>query len=182
MSAISRVDAYQRRHHWIGLPLAVVYKFFDDQGNYLTAQITYYGFVSLFPLLLLLVTILGYALQASHQLQQQVLHSALAQFPVIGDQIASNIQSLHGSVAGLIVGALGTVYGGLGIAQATQNALNKVWGVPRNSRPNPVKARLRSLLLLVIGGVAATERHKGFQTIDVDFEPPQQSGPGAPQS
>ena len=155
MGVVSRIDAYQRRHRWIGLPLAVVYKFSDDQGNYLTAQITYYGFVSLFPLMLLLVTSLGYALQASHHLQQQVLDSALAQFPVIGDQIASSIYSLHGSVLSLVVGALGTVYGGLGIAQATQNALNQVWGVPRNARPNPVKARLRSLLLMVIGGVAA---------------------------
>src|SRR5581483_9235931 len=51
-----RVDGYQRRHRWAGLPLAVVYKFADDQGGYLTALITYYGFVSLFPLLLLLVT------------------------------------------------------------------------------------------------------------------------------
>jgi membrane protein len=78
MSVISRIDAYQRRHRWAGLPLAVACKFFDDQGNYLTAQIACYGFVSLFPLLLLLVTILGYALDASHQLQQQVLQSALA--------------------------------------------------------------------------------------------------------
>ena len=155
MGVVSRIDAYQQRHRWLGLPLAVVYKFSDDQGNYLTAQITYYGFVSLFPLMLLLVTSLGYALQASHHLQQQVLESALAQFPVIGDQIASSIYSLHGSVLSLVVGALGTLYGGMGIAQATQNALNQVWGVPRNSRPNPVKARLRSLLLMVVGGVAA---------------------------
>jgi membrane protein len=57
-----RIDAYQQRHRWAGLPLAVLYKFADDQGTYLAAQITYYGFVALFPLLLLLATILGYAL------------------------------------------------------------------------------------------------------------------------
>ncbi len=49
---VGRVDAYQRRHRWAGLPLAVLYKFADDQGTYLAAQITYYGFVALFPLLL----------------------------------------------------------------------------------------------------------------------------------
>jgi YihY family inner membrane protein len=154
MSMVSRIDAYQQRHRWVGLPLAVLYKFVDDQGSYLTAQITYYGFVSLFPLLLLLVTILSYALQGSTQLQREVLDSALAQFPVIGNQIATNIHSFHGSPLALAVGILGSVYGGLGIAQATQHALNKVWGVPRNSRPNPVKARLRSFLLLVAGGAA----------------------------
>jgi membrane protein len=151
-SPMERADAFQRRHRWVGLPLAVVYKFVDDQGGYLTALITYYGFVSLFPLLLLLVTALGFALQGNPGLQQQVLDSALAQFPVIGDQIGTNIHSFHGSVLGLATGIIGSLYGGLGIVQATQNALNKMWGVPRNSRPNPITARLRSLLLLAAGG------------------------------
>jgi membrane protein len=147
------VDAFQRRHRWAGFPLAVLYKFADDQGGYLAALITYYGFVSLFPLLLLLVTVLGFALHASPELQRRVLDSALAQFPVIGDQIARNIHSFHGSAFGLVVGVLGGLYGGLGVIQAAQNALNQMWAVPRNARPNPVLARLRSLLLLVAGGV-----------------------------
>lgn len=154
MSMASRADAYQRRHRWAGVPLAVLYKFADDQGTYLAAQITYYGFVALFPLLLLLATILGYALHGNQHLQRKVLDSALAQFPVIGDQITANIRSFHGSTAGLVIGILGCVYGGLGIVQATQATLNKVWGVPRDSRPNPVRARLRSLLLLAFGGAS----------------------------
>ncbi len=154
MSMVSRADAYQRRHRWAGLPLAVLYKFADDQGPYLTAQITYYGFVAVFPLLLLLATILGYALHDSPHLQRQVLDSALVQFPVIGDQITANIRSFHGSVAGLVIGILGCLYGGLGVVQAAQTMLNKVWGVPRGSRPNPVRARLRSLLLLAFGGAS----------------------------
>ncbi len=154
MSMVSRADAYQRRHRWAGLPLAVLYKFADDQGTYLAAQIAYYGFVALFPLLLLLATILGYALHGNPHLQRQVLDSALAQFPVVGDQIVTNIRSFHGSIAGLVIGILGCVYGGLGIVQAAQTMLNKVWGVPRNSRPNLVRARLRSLLLLAFGGAS----------------------------
>jgi membrane protein len=154
MGMVSRVDAYQRRHRWAGLPLAVLYKFADDQGTYLAAQITYYGFVALFPLLLLLATILGYALHGNPHLQHKVLDSALAQFPVIGDQITANIRSFHGSTAGLVVGILGCVYGGLGIVQAAQTTLNKVWGVPRNSRPNPLRSRLRSLLVLAVGGAS----------------------------
>jgi YihY family inner membrane protein len=151
---VSRADAYQRRHRWVGLPVAVVYKFCDDQGTYLAAQITYYGFVAAFPLLLLLATILGYALHGNPHLQRHVLDSALAQFPVIGGQITANIQSFHGSTAGLVIGMLGCVYGGLGIVQAVQTMLNKVWGVPRDSRPNPLRARLRSLLLLAFGGIS----------------------------
>jgi membrane protein len=154
MSMVSRADAYQRRHRWAGLPVAVLYKFADDQGTYLAAQITYYGFVAAFPLLLLLATILGYALHGNPQLQRHVLDSALAQFPVIGGQITANIRSFHGSIPGLVIGMLGCLYGGLGIVQSVQTMLNKVWGVPRDSRPNPIRARLRSLLLLAFGGVS----------------------------
>ena len=130
----------------------MVYKFADDQGGYLTALITYYGFVSMFPLLLLLTAVLGFVLQDSPGLQDRVLDSALAQFPVIGDQIASNVHSFHGSVFGLVIGVVGSVYGGLGVVQAAQNALNQIWAVPRSSRPNPFVARLKSLVLLMIGG------------------------------
>ncbi|MFG2084885.1 MULTISPECIES: YihY/virulence factor BrkB family protein [unclassified Spirillospora] len=153
MGVVGRVDAYQRRHRWAGLPLAVVYKFVDDQGTYLTAMITYYGFVSLFPLLLLFVTVLGFVLEGNPGLQQRALDSALAQFPVIGDQIGANIGSFRGSELALAAGVVGSVYGALGVVQAAQNALNKMWGVPRNSRPNPVLARVRSLALLAVGGV-----------------------------
>jgi len=158
MSIVGRIDGYQQRHRWLGFPLAVVYKFFDDQGNYLTALLTYYGFLSLFPLLLLMVTILGFLLHNDPTLQQQVLDSALRQFPILGGQIAENIGSLHGSRIAVVTGVLVSLYGGLGAAQAAQAALNKVWGVPRGARPNPIKARLRSLLMVLIvgGGVLVT--------------------------
>ncbi|MHA6758222.1 YihY/virulence factor BrkB family protein [Streptacidiphilus sp. PAMC 29251] len=145
---ISRLDGYQRRHHWLGLPLAVVYKFVEDQGTYQAALLTYYGFVSLFPLLLLLTTGLGFALHGNPHLQQEVLDSALGQFPVIGDQIGANIHSFHGNTFALVVGIVGSLYGALGIAQAAQNALNRIWAVPHFRRPNPLKGRLRSLILL----------------------------------
>ena len=131
----------------------MLYKFVDDQGNYLTAMITYYGFLSLFPLLLLLTSILGFALHDNPGLQEQVLDSALSRFPVLGQQLVENEQSLRGSAVAVAVGLLGGLYGSLGVAQAAQNAFNKVWAVPRGERPNPVKARLRSLLMLLIVGV-----------------------------
>jgi YihY family inner membrane protein len=133
--------------------VAVVYKFADDQGNYLAALITYYGFLSLFPLLLLSATILSFVLHGNPDLQQKVLDSALGQFPIVGTQLADP-QGLSGNGVGLAVGILGTVYGGLGVAQAAQNAMNTIWRVPRNSRPNPLQSRLRSLLLLLVVGLS----------------------------
>jgi membrane protein len=145
------LDRFQRRHRWAGFPLAVVYKYFDDFGAYLAALLTYYGFVSLFPLLLLLSAVLGFILSGDQHLQSEVLTSALHQFPVIGSDLGRP-RHLGGGPVGLIIGIVGSVYGGLGVVQAFQYATNTAWGVPRNRRPNPFRARGRSLVLL---GVAA---------------------------
>ena len=82
----------------LGFPLAVLYKFIDDQGIYLAALITYYGFLSLFPLLLLLASALGFALRNDEELRQQILDSTLSQFPVIGEQLRDpqGLQGAHG--------------------------------------------------------------------------------------
>jgi YihY family inner membrane protein len=153
MSLTERVDAFQRRHPVVGFPIGVIYKFGEDQGPYLAALITYYGFLSLFPLLLLLTSVLGFVLDGRPELQQQILDSTLSQFPVIGDEIADP-QGLRGSVGAIIVGGLVALYGALGIAQAIQNAMNVTWSVPRNHRPNPIRARLRSLRLIAVAGIA----------------------------
>jgi YihY family inner membrane protein len=163
---VAAIDARQRRHRWLGFPLAVVYKFADDQGPYLTALITYYGFLSLFPLLLLMVTVLGYVLQGDPQLQARLLSSTIAEFPIIGSQLRDNVHALKGSGVALAIGVLGTLYGCLGLAGATQNALNRAWAVPRNERPNPIALRARSLLLLLVlgAGVIVTTALSGLPT------------------
>ena len=153
MRVTERLDGYQRRHRWAGFPLAVIYKFFEDQGPFLAALITFYGFLSLFPLLLLLASVLGFLLEDNSELKDRVLDSALSQFPVIGDQL-SDPKGLQGSGTALVIAGLIALYGALGVAQAFQNAMNVAWSVPRNRRPNPVKARLRSLLLIGTAGVA----------------------------
>ena len=152
MGVTGRLDHFQRRHTWLGFPLGVIYKFVDDQGGYLAALITYYGFVSLFPLLLLLVSLLGFTLEDNPALQQALLGSALQQFPIIGPQLQQNVGAIHGSQTGVILGIIGAVYGGLGVSVAIQTALNRVWAVPRYARPDPVFSRLRGLMLFVLLG------------------------------
>ena len=153
VAVTEHLDRFQRKHPWAGFPLAVAYKYFDDFGAYLAALLTYYGFVSLFPLLLLLSTILGFVLAGDQRLQHEVLTSALQQFPVIGGDLAQP-KRLGGGPVGLVVGIAGCLYGGLGVAQAFQYANNTMWAVPRNNRPNPLKARGRSMLLLATAGLA----------------------------
>lgn len=153
MGLSDRWDRKQRRHAWAGFPLGVLYKYFDDQGPFLAALIAYYGFVSLFPLLLLLSTILGFVLAGDPVLRGQLVNSALHEFPVIGSELGQPRQ-IGGGIAGLVIGILGGLYGGMGVGQAFQHAMNTAWAVPRNNRPDPIKARIRSLLLLATAGLA----------------------------
>lgn len=148
---VGRIDRFQRRHHSTSFPLAVLYKFFDDQGSYLAALITYYGFLSLFPVLLLLTSVLGFALEGDSTLRLQILDSAISQFPVLGQELQEP-SGLRGSGLAVGIGLALALYGALGVGQALQNAMNVMWAVPRHRRPNPIISRLRGLLLLSIGG------------------------------
>lgn len=152
MAIVDGADRFQRRHVWLGFPVAVVYKFFDDFGTYLAAIFTYYAFVSLFPLLLIASTVLSVVLRGNPNLQHELVTSALQSFPLINQEL-SQPEHLSGGPAGLIIGIIGSVYGALGVAQAFQYASNTLWAVPRDSRPNPLRARGRSLVLLAIVGL-----------------------------
>lgn len=147
-----RFDRYQRSHSWVGFPIAVSYKVFEDRAPYLAALATYYAFISLFPLVLLFVSIAGFVLQGDPHLQAQIVNSALGNVPGIGPEIRRNIGGFRGSTAGVVIGVIGLFYGALGAMQASQAAFNQIYGVPRNNQPNPLKSRLRSLGLLVLLG------------------------------
>ncbi len=151
--AIDAFDGFQRRHAWIGFPLAVRQKYSDDQGGYLAATITYYGFFSIFPLLLVLVTALGFVLRGHPHLQRTIVDSALGQFPVIGHDLRRRAFGGSGLALGLgIAAALGS---GMGVFLAAENAMNQLWGVPFRHRPDFLRARLRALGLLLTLGVGA---------------------------
>ena len=153
MSINERLHALDRRQQQrprISFLAAVIKKFGDDQAGQLAALIAYYGFVSLFPLLLVLVTILGFVLQGDPGEQKRILDGALGQFPIVSDQL--KLHSLTGSGIGLTIGVLGSLLAGMGITGATQNAFNRIWSVPFKDRPNFVSAHLRGLGMLVILG------------------------------
>ena len=144
------LDRRQQRSRRLSFLAAVIKKFGDDQAGQLAALIAYYGFVSLFPLLLVLVTVLGFVLQGDPSEQKRILDGTLGQFPLISDQL--RLQSLTGSGVGLAVGVVGSLLAGMGITGATQNAFNRIWHVPFKQRPNWLQARLRGLGMLAILG------------------------------
>lgn len=132
------------------MPVAVAKKFGDDQGGNLAGLIAFRAFFSLFPLLLLFTTVLGYVLAGDEQLREEAVDSVLTQFPVIGEQI--QVSSLEGSGVALAIGIAGSLWAGFGVVLATQTALDRVWAVPFHDRPDFLTSRLRALVLLVVLG------------------------------
>jgi membrane protein len=144
------LDRWQQSGHRRSFIAGVIKKFGDDQGGQLAALIAYYGFVSLFPLLLVLVTVLGFFLEGDPGEQQKILNGALGQFPILSSEL--HLHSLTGSGIGLAIGVLGSLLAGMGITGATQNAFNRIWGVPFKDRPNFIFAHLRGLAILATLG------------------------------
>lgn len=156
MSALDRlmrrVDRATQRRPLLAFPYAVAKKFGDDQGGNLAALLAYYAFLSIFPLLLMFSTILAYLLQDNAHMQQRILHSALVEFPVIGDQLKT--EELHGHWYVLVVSGAISLWGARGIASAAQNAWNTVWNVPYARRPGFLPTLGRSFALLAVMGLA----------------------------
>ncbi|MCW3025510.1 MAG: YihY/virulence factor BrkB family protein [Solirubrobacterales bacterium] len=144
------LDRFQQRGRGLGFVAAVIKKFGDDQAGQLAALISYYAFVSIFPLLLVMVTVLGFVLQGNPGEQQRILNGTLGQFPILSDQL--KLHSLKGSTFALVIGIVGSLLAGLGVTNATQNAFNRIWDVPFKHRPNFLFARLRGLGMLAILG------------------------------
>jgi len=104
-------------------------------------------------------TLLANALAHNPQLQQEIIGAAVAQFPVLGTQIEGSIRTIQGSGIGLVVGILGSLWGGLGITQSAQDAMNALWSIPHKHRPSywwRLARGLGSLLLLAGGVILAT--------------------------
>lgn len=146
---VNQVDSFQRRHRVVGLPIAVVYKFFEDAGMHLVATLAYYALISSFPMALLMAAAVAGVIGVWPESRDYLAQSLLANVPLVRAQIAGS-SGLLGGAAGVTLGALGSLYGGLGVANAFQHAMNQAWAVPRNRRPNPFLARLRSLVIVVL--------------------------------
>jgi YihY family inner membrane protein len=143
----------QQRRPWLAYGLAVWKKFGDDQAGNLAALLAYYTFTAIFPLLLVLITLLDITVSHDPALRQRVLNSALRAYPVIGPQLENSVRAPHNTGIALLIGLIGSLLGGLGVAGAAQNALNTVWAVPLGRRPAFPWSALRGLGLILAVGV-----------------------------
>ncbi len=154
MELLDKVDHWQQRHRPVAFVVAVIKKYGDDRGSQLAALITYYGFLAMFPLLLVFVTVLGYVAHDNPGVRHDLLNTALADFPVVGQELKRNVGALGGNGIALVVGLLALVWGSLGVAQVAQHAMAQVWNVPGARRPGFGARLLRSVLVLAVLALA----------------------------
>ncbi len=139
--AIRRVDAVQQRHKVPAFVFGIARKYGDDNGGVLVSSLAYSGFVSLFPLQLVLVTLLGLVASGDPALRQRALNAVARQVPLIGHQLAGNVHELRrSSVIGLAAGLLALTWGASGLAQAGLFTMAQVWNLPGPNGPATCRA------------------------------------------
>jgi membrane protein len=170
-ATLLRLDDVQQRTPWLAFPIAVAKKFGEDRAGSHAALIAYYGFFSMFPLLLALVTVLGFLLANDPGLRKSIVDSALSSFPVIGAQIRENVHAIKGNGVMLAL-ALGlALWTGLGVIRTAQVAMDDVWDVPKGDRRGFIAATFRALLLLTVfgAGLAASALLAGLSSSEGRF-------------
>lgn len=151
-AAMRAADDWQRRRPLASVPYAVVKKFGDDEANLYVVALAWYGFTAIFPLLLVVVTVLGFV--GAGSLGSDILNT-LHEFPVIGSSFdPANSSALHGSALGLAIGLVGLTYGAQGVTQTAQQAMAAVWNIPQVERTGFLPRLLRSFAALFSIGVA----------------------------
>ena len=151
---LRKFDRAQQRSNTVGFVVGVVKKYGDDRGGLLAAQLAFAGFLSFFPLILVIVTITAFLAQRSPALAERIRNSALSEFPVVGSDLTNDAGKLPGSGLGLLVGFLGLLWGGFGFTQALQFAFLEVWHVPHKTRPGFVFRIAHGLAVFALLGMA----------------------------
>jgi YihY family inner membrane protein len=151
---LAAVDPWQRSHAAVAVPVAVLKKFAGDRASSLAALMAYYAFFSLFPLLLVFVSVLGFVLEGDPSLQADIVDSTLARIPVIGAQLDDEVTPLTGSALGIAVGLAAALWAGLGVTLALGRAFQVVWDVPRVEQRGPIRSRAYGIAALAVLAVA----------------------------
>ncbi len=180
-SLLTRFDTYQQKHHAISFPYAVIKKYGDDDAGHQAALITYYGFLSLFPLLLVATSVIDIISQHNMGLRARLLADINTYFPdVFGQQLQASVHGSNKTGLALIIGLLFTLYGTRGIADAMRSTLDHAWAIPRVKRSGFPKSALKSFGLLLGAGLgliftttlagyatAALGKSIGFQLVPI---------------
>lgn len=145
-------DVYQRRHKIIGFPVAVLKKYGDDQAGRQAALLTYYSFLAIFPLLLVLTTVLKVLIRDNEELRDKIIQGATNYFPVVGNELQHSVHTVGGTGWILVIGTLLVLFGSRGVADVLRDGINHIWQIPFSKRSGFPHGPLKSLAILAVGG------------------------------
>jgi uncharacterized BrkB/YihY/UPF0761 family membrane protein len=146
----AQADRFQQRHRVTAVLGAVAAKYADDSASRLVGQIAYAAFLAIFPLLLVLFTLVGVVLHGHPGLQADIINSALRQFPVVGSDLKANVHQLSSANTwALIIGLLWLLYGSLKLSRGAQVMMAVVWDIDKEDLP-----RLKGWIPRAVGFLA----------------------------
>jgi membrane protein len=148
-----RVVAVRRRAPVLNAAVRAINRYTRHRTGRNAALVSHYAFLSVFPLLLVFTTVLGFVLDGNPTLQEQIIDSVLSHIPIIGPELAKDPESLSGSLPVLVFGLLTALWASLKAFNVLQTALDDIYDIPIDERPNVIVVRGRSLLgILIVGG------------------------------
>lgn len=150
---VKRLDKWQQSHRWTALTYGVIKRYSEASVGQQAALLTYYSFLSLFPLLLVLTTLTNLLASSHPGIQADVIKGTTNYFPVLGAQLSAHVSTLHKNGLALAVGLVFTLYGTRGVADAFRRGVEHIWRVPAAERLGFPKTLPNSLIIVVIGGL-----------------------------
>ncbi len=150
---ISQVRRARARSRVADLVARTIEGYRNHRSGRNVALIAHFGFLSVFPLMLVFTTVLGFVLQNNQELLDSIVDSALAQLPFVGQQLSSDPSKLQGDGLILVFGLLVSLWAGMKAFVAVHRALDDIDEIPLDDRSNLFITRLRALFgILYIGG------------------------------
>lgn len=150
---VRTLNSFQQNHRLPAFICAVIKKYDEDEAGHQAALLTYYAFLSLFPLLLVLTTLTEYIPVSHTTIQDSIIKGTTNYFPVLGDQLSAHVHTLHKNGLALIIGLLFTLYGARGVADAFRNGIQHLWKIPKAERDGFPKSMLKSLSIILVAGL-----------------------------
>lgn len=151
-SFTQKLDHLQQSHHFVAFPLAVIKRYGDDKAGRQAALVTYYAFLSVFPLLIIFITVLGILATSNPGLEAAISKNVFQLFPDLGNELRSNVHTLRSSGLSLLLQTLVLLYGARGLASILQETFNNLWHVAHEHRPGFWGDNLRSVgMMLSVG-------------------------------
>jgi len=152
-TVINKIDSFQQKHRPLAFGYGVIKKYGEDDAGRLAALLTYYGFLSLFPLLMIVTTLTDTLIGNNSELGKTIMDGLTDYFPLLGNQLASDVHGIGGNGFALLAGILFTLYGARGVADVFRHGVHNIWGIPKSERAGFPKSQLKSLALILIGGL-----------------------------